>query len=227
MFFDLTSRDDSVTFRPRELLNFSQGVRGLWGNDYLSGSSDSESMNGNQGNDTLRGNFGSDYLLGGKGDDNIDGEGDNDTINGNMGNDIVRGGDGFDIVRGGNGDDRIFGDNGNDTLIGDLGADTLTGGNGSDVFVFRNDNLTTALERVNIVTDFKISDGDFLGFDARTDLTKVVLDDSQSYFGTGAVDTVVRLFNSDRIYAVLVDTPARDIALRMFIVPDSFLFEIG
>ncbi len=59
-----------------------------------------------------------------------------------------------DTLVGGDGDDQLFGFFGDDQLIGGAGNDTLTGGAGADRFVLDMDQ--------DIITDFKISEGDIL-----------------------------------------------------------------
>ncbi|HAX77459.1 MAG TPA: calcium-binding protein [Cyanobacteria bacterium UBA11372] len=140
-FFDLTPEADNFTITSGLLSTLPGGLRGLEGNDTITGSSDGDLVFGGAGNDSLLGAAGNDSLFGGEGNDNIFGQANNDIINGMQGDDLINGGQGNDLLRGGKGDDYLIGGDGNDTLIGDRGVNINVGGAGSDVFVFRQDLL--------------------------------------------------------------------------------------
>ncbi len=94
-FFDLTANADNVTFVAGQTAD--KLVRGLGGNDTLTGSSSAEDINGNIGNDSILGGGGDDTLRGGKGDDVLIGGVGDDYLFGNTGSNIVTGGDGVDV----------------------------------------------------------------------------------------------------------------------------------
>ena len=61
------------------------------------------------------------------------------------------------------GNDILLGGAGDDYLSGGTGRDRLTGGSGADKFVF--DTTPNSQTNADIITDFRSSDGDALGFD--------------------------------------------------------------
>jgi Ca2+-binding RTX toxin-like protein len=138
-------------------------IRGLDGDDRITGGLAHGQMNGNKGQDTLMGRSPvGDQLYGGQGNDLIDARasaGHND-INGNRENDVIFGGAGGDSLRGGQGDDQVTGGAGADWLSGDMGSNTLTGGGGADLF------HATANAGVSVVTDFDGAAGDRVHLDA-------------------------------------------------------------
>jgi Ca2+-binding RTX toxin-like protein len=232
MFFDLTAGNDYIVLSPGDLFAFPSGVRAFDGNDTILGSLDAEIINGNAGNDSLIGNLGNDYIIGGRTDDFIDGEGGNDILNGNRDEDTVRGGDGNDIVRGGQGNDSLYGDRGLDTLIGDLGTDTLVGGEGADLYVLRSDDLTTEIDRADLIIGFSVTESDVIGFDARINRFALTYDDTQelSDFVGGNIDfndTIIRFPGSDLIFGIVLDVSAAEVFSRLGVVDDSLLFGIG
>ncbi len=78
---------------------FGTTVKGLGGNDILSGGISYDSLYGGEGNDTLNGNAGGDRLYGGEG---------NDTLNGGAGNDdFYDVSIGVNVFNGGGGDDAV------------------------------------------------------------------------------------------------------------------------
>lgn len=148
----LTDRDDSNI--PTSA--FGQPIRGLSGNDNLTGSGGTDTIygdrgadiiNGGDGNDQLFGGKESDQLFGGNGDDFLSGNNDNDTLTGGAGNDILRGGKENDVLLGGDGDDELW---------GDRGFDVLTGGAGKDNFVL--EFTATSPDQADVITDFNSTD---------------------------------------------------------------------
>ena len=118
-------------------------VRGMDGNDTLTGGIGRNSLYGDAGDDVLNGGGDRDRLVGGTGDDTLDGgtgidrlygDAGEDILRGGLDNDFLRGGADGDILNGGGGFDRLYGDAGDDLLIGSLDRDILFGGTGSDVF---------------------------------------------------------------------------------------------
>jgi serralysin len=167
-FFDLTAEADNFTITTGLLSTLPGGLRGLAGNDTITGSSGGDLVFGGADSDRLVGGGGSDSVFGGEGIDDIFGQADNDIINGMQGDDLINGGEGNDLLRGGKGDDYLIGGNGNDTLIGDRGVNINFGGAGSDVFVFRQDLLAgdtsdTITQTIpQLILDFNPS-SDFIG----------------------------------------------------------------
>lgn len=161
------------------------GVRGLDGNDRITGSAGADVVNGNRGLDTLVGGVANDYLRGGQDQDELEGGDGNDIVNGNKGADLVAGGAGDDLVRGGAEDDLLIGGEGSDILIGDKGSDTLQGGGASDTFIFRvdADNLTTDANQADRIMDFDSSDK--IGLTAGLDVAVV----GYQPFGSGTALT--------------------------------------
>lgn len=82
-----------------------------------------------------------------------------DTLNGTSSADTLYGKEGLDRLSGLGGADILYGGVGKDILIGGAGKDTLTGGPGADTFKYlaRSDSRGTT---VDLIKDFKISDGD-------------------------------------------------------------------
>ncbi len=84
----------------------------------------------------------------------------NDVINGQGGNDKIDGLSGNDLLRGGAG---------HDTLIGGAGNDTLIGGAGADKFLYNtNAHFTRSAVGVDVISDFKHSQGDKIILDKTT-----------------------------------------------------------
>lgn len=161
-YINLTNTSDIFTITSD---NQGLAIRGLNGDDVISGGLSPEAFNGNRGNDTLVGFGGTDTLMGGQDDDLIYAgypntpfllsgailllyEAANTTLEGNQGNDIVSGGNGDDFIRGGQGNDSLVGGAGNDFLWGATDSDTLTGGIGRDTFFLRPS------DGIDIITDF-------------------------------------------------------------------------
>jgi len=124
-------------------------------------STDTYFITGSDFNDTLSGGVNTDTLIGGLGNDSLGGNSGADSLDGGSGNDTLSGGGQNDNLLGGAGNDNLSGGNQNDTLIGGAGNDTLSGGTGADRFVFNNPT-----EGVDTITDFNISQGDLLAFQA-------------------------------------------------------------
>ena len=139
------------------------------GADDIYASAGNDLVYGDAGNDLILGGGGEDIIFGGVGRDDLYGddpaseEGSKDWLYGGAGGDRIYGGDGDDHIDGGadadgelkgeSGDDTIFGrqgndwlygGDGNDTLVGGDGSDWLKGGAGSDVFVFTDEDLSSA-----------------------------------------------------------------------------------
>ena len=127
---------------------------GQAGNDTLFGGAGNDRLYGGRGDDTLRGGRGNDALFGGAGNDRLSGGRGDDTLVGGQGNDRLSGGAGDDTLFGGAGNDRLLGGRGDDTLVGGQGNDTLTGNSGADSFVFTNINQSTS-EKTDTITDFQ------------------------------------------------------------------------
>lgn len=117
------------------------------------------SLTGNGADNILAGNGAGNRIVGLAGNDRIWGLGGNDLIGGDAGNDQIYGGVGNDTLFGNQGDDLIDGSWGNDRLVGVGGNDTLSGGAGADRFEFY------AWTGSDLVTDFRLSDGDRLALD--------------------------------------------------------------
>jgi beta-glucanase (GH16 family) len=132
-------------------------IRGLAGDDQITGGTAFNNINGNTGADTIVGKSTvGDWLLGGQGSDLIDASasGGRNIVNGNLGDDRILGGIGGDTLRGGQGDDTIIGGSGADWISGDRGSDVVTGGGGADTFHSWGGAGTM------VVTDFSQAQGD-------------------------------------------------------------------
>ncbi|TFL19807.1 calcium-binding protein [Jannaschia formosa] len=92
-------------------------------------------------------------------------------VNGGQSDDILRGGAGADRINGGRGNDRIDAGRGDDVLIGGKQGDVLKGGAGADQFVFRSNDFTNAVDRIE---DFEIG-RDLIVFEdmTRSDLRNI------------------------------------------------------
>jgi beta-glucanase (GH16 family) len=132
-------------------------IRGLDGDDQITGGTSSNELYGNVGADTLIGrSTGGDTLVGGQGADVIDttGSSAHNYLNGNKGEDTLNGSAAGDTLRGGQGDDLIHGGSGADWIAGDRGHDIVSGGGGADTFYAFPD------AGVMVVTDFNAAEGD-------------------------------------------------------------------
>lgn len=188
-FLLLGNGDDVETLSPGDLEDFPGRLRGLGGNDRITGSADAEVINGNGGNDTLNGGGGDDRLIGGFG---------SDRLFGGSGNDVLEGRPGFDFLFGGGGNDSLNGGSGRDRLNGGPGNDTLTGGASIDRFIF-NTNRPFSQEDLGIdeITDFEVGQ-DLILLDTTT---FTVLEDIATEFetvtGNAATAEGIIVYNSD------------------------------
>lgn len=96
-------------------------IRGLAGDDLLTGGTIDNVMEGGDGRDLLLSNGGSDQLSGGTDDDVLRGGAGDDVLNGESGNDSLEGEAGADVLVGGSGDDQLNGGEGSDTYRFNLG----------------------------------------------------------------------------------------------------------
>lgn len=134
-------------------------IRGLGGQDTLTG------RGGNGAGATFLGRL---ILLGGE---------TGDTLTGGAGNDELRGGAGNDLLEGREGSDVLLGLGGTDTLTGGDGADDLTGGAGADSFVGGAGN--DILRATDGVADSLLNGGqdiDTAYYDAGIDPTPVAVE---------------------------------------------------
>lgn len=139
---------------------------------------------GTSGADTLTGTAGADTIIGKDGNDDLNGGNGADNIHGGNGDDIIRGGDSSDLLHGGVGDDIIY---------GDAGADTIFGGDGADTFRFE---ATTAYSGIDIIKDFRVSQGDVIDLaDVLDGIYDPMSDDLTDFvqFSQSGSDTVVSI----------------------------------
>ncbi|CBN58003.1 MULTISPECIES: DUF4347 domain-containing protein [Kamptonema] len=135
---------------------FGQPIRGLSGNDNLTGSGGTDTIYGDRGADIIDGGDGNDQIFGGKESDKLSGGNGDDFLSGNNDNDTLTGGAGNDILRGGKENDVLLGGDGDDELWGDRGFDALTGGAGKDNFVL--EFTATSPDQADVITDFNSTD---------------------------------------------------------------------
>jgi Ca2+-binding RTX toxin-like protein len=134
------------------------------------------------GDDNIKGsNKQGNLLQGGAGSDEIAGLAANDALFGEAGDDTLKGLAGRDRLDGGAGNDRLDGGAGDDELIGGTGADVIKGAAGSDRFWFAAGDSTIEAANRDVITDFKLKQGD-----------KVVLDMS-----FGAAEVAIKLALAD------------------------------
>lgn len=116
----------------------------LTGDQFRTGTDDSDELHTYDGNDYIQALTGNDAIHSGAGDDYIEcgagndlaaGENGRDDLYGGAGADKLYGGEGDDYVVGGDGSDQLYGGFGNDILIGGDGRDVLIGGAGDDTYV--------------------------------------------------------------------------------------------
>ncbi|MBD2635153.1 calcium-binding protein [Limnothrix sp. FACHB-881] len=213
-FYDLDDTNNffSTSSLSAEVLRTTPaGVRGLGGDDQITGSAQADIIYGNLGNDSLYGLGGNDTFYGGQGDDLLVGDGLNstgdDVLSGNKGNDLILGGVGNDILRGGQDNDFLNGEEGNDTLVGDLGQDTLAGGAGDDLLVLRRDTAAVADASGAIAADFIVDFGtgnDRIGLtgglqESQLQLLAITLTDS----GGGSTPSTAITFNDNGVFKTL------------------------
>lgn len=241
-FFDLTASADNFQLTVGLLAGLAGGLRGLEGNDVISGSAAPELINGNQGNDTVMGGGGNDVLFGGKdndlimgnqgkdllfGDDGIDtllGGQENDYLSGNQGNDILSGDKGDDWLRGGKGDDLLTGLDGNDILIGDFDKDTLIGGAGDDTLVLRTDTAANDPASADIIREFN-NGLDRIGLTAG--LTAADLSLEAGSIAPGSADTLIRIRTSGAILGWVEGVSPNQIESARFVSVDAVLATEG
>lgn len=109
---------------------------------------------GDEHRDQIRGMGGDDRMSGGVGNDLMFGQQGNDTIEGDGGDDRLDGGAGNDAITGGEGSDTIDGRAGNDTIIGGTGADILDGNLGADIYSIEAADSLVAPKQHDSVTKF-------------------------------------------------------------------------
>lgn len=217
-FTDLTPGADVVIAPGDAATRTPSGVRGLAGNDVLTGAAGvTNVLWGNEGNDTLTGAESVDYLRGNEGNDVVSGGAGSDIVNGNQDDDTVSGGAAEDVVRGGRGNDALFGDEGDDGLSGDLGIDTLTGGAGADQFVLRVETAAVG-QAGDVIVDFDPAQGDRLavvGSLALSDLSFTASNGGVSIAQGGLLLGVVNNATVDAVRGATAIVSASDAALRL------------
>jgi len=114
------------------------------------------------------------------------GTGGNDTITGFTGVDTLNGGGGVDTLLGGNNNDTLNGGAGNDFLTGGTGKDTLTGGTGADTFIYTTTSDTVKNIWIDVLTDFKVSEGDIIDLSGLSTITEAEMDAANTLTNVGA-----------------------------------------
>ena len=215
----LAETADTATLTAVQSQTTPSGVRGLGGNDTLTGSSGADIVWGDDGDDLIFGADGDDYLRGIDGNDVLNGDAGNDFVNGNRGNDTVNGGAGDDAVRGGQGNDVLIGGDGNDVLCGDFGEDTLTGGAGADTFLLRTDTAIGIQSASDFVVDFSAAQGDRLGIVGSVALDQLTLQNQGGstviQLPTGQTLATITGAVPDAVRSALVAVSASDAVLRL------------
>ena len=182
------------------------GVRGLSGNDTLTGSNFADRLDGGSGTDTVRGGAGDDTIVV-RTDEAVNdimdggaGTGDRILVDGSSNLSLTNTGriTGIERLEGGGGAivgstsadtldfsgiavsgiSSIQGGFGNDTIAGGSGADVLTGGSGNDSFVYRF-GVAAGADRI---TDFDASGNDVIrlvGFSSSSNLASATSFDAQ------------------------------------------------
>lgn len=237
-FYDLTASADNFQLTVGLLAGLPGGLRGLEGNDMVSGSGAPELINGNQGNDSVMGGAGNDVLFGGtdndllvgnqgndllfgnEGADTLLGGQDNDYISGNQGNDVLTGDKGNDWLRGGKGDDLLTGLDGNDVLSGDFGRDTLIGGAGDDTLVLRTDTAVTDAASADIIREFN-NGLDRIGLSGG--LTAADLSLEAASIAPGGAGTLIRIRSSGAILGWVEGVSPNQIGSANFVSADALL----
>jgi Ca2+-binding RTX toxin-like protein len=141
--------------------------------NYITGTTQADSLSGQGGDDTLRGREGNDTLSGGDGADQLQGDAGDDRLDGGAGNDSLYGGEGNDILIGGAGNNR---------LEGGPGADTLVGGSGADSFVYRPSDLVG----VDRIEGFSSAQGDRILLAELDANLNTAANDKFAFIGTSA-----------------------------------------
>jgi Ca2+-binding RTX toxin-like protein len=230
-FLDLTLESDLIQLVPGQLSQMADGVRGLDGDDTVSGSLDPEIIQGNAGRDVLNGGVGDDFLLGGRD------------------NDLLGGGDGNDLLIGGLGDDQLEGGAGNDTLLGNMGGSILWGDLGADLFVLDPNqavrDMGTAsgnsneLPLINVspyayIKDFNASEGDTIALTGGLAASDLVLFRANAFssnpaprgavIGDGGSDLVGGLPEIFQVTAIAIASTGGILGVVRDVSPDSLSF---
>jgi Ca2+-binding RTX toxin-like protein len=129
---------------------------------------------------------------------------------GGAGNDKLTGQAGDDRLLGGTGNDQLNGGKGADLLVGGAGVDKLTGGAGPDQFVFFSGDSSLTQSEMDVITDFKIGDGDKLVFKFSNAVT---LNDDNVVI---ALDKDQREASFDALHMVAQDA-AYDYGVRVYV----------
>ena len=177
-----------------EAANDSLTVRGLGGNDTLSGSAGLAALirltlDGGDGNDTVNGGNGADTVVAGSGNDTVDGNGGNDTAFLGDGNDtfVWDPGDGSDVVEGQSGLDTLF-------FNGAPGAEIFAASsNGGRLLFTRNvGNIVMDCDDVELLTVNALGGLDTATVNdlAATDITNVNLNLGVNGAGDASTDAV-------------------------------------
>lgn len=153
----------------------------------------------------IKGLGGDDKLTGGQLSDLIEGGGGNDVLKGEGGNDKMLGGGGNDVLFGGAGKDVLNGGSGVDFLNGNAGNATLTGGGGVDNFQVDEGAGRIFITDFTDDVDTLLLDGDFFpGKSIEQILTKFGSssggDSAIDLSGTGADSPRIILLGVDNIF---------------------------
>jgi Ca2+-binding RTX toxin-like protein len=154
-------------------IDSSLEVRGLAGNDTLSGAGGIGTGGAPSKTLTLLGGAGDDALTGGAGFDVL--WGDADTVGGVAaapGNDTLAGGAAGDELHGQTGNDTLDGQAGNDRLFLDAGTDTMRAGDGADSF--ESEGFSSAVDGADIISGGRGTDS--LDLTSRTQNLVITLD---------------------------------------------------
>ncbi|WP_439589665.1 calcium-binding protein, partial [Hydrogenophaga sp.] len=180
---DGSSGNDGLT----GLSSYANWLRGLEGNDTLTGGSQADILEGGAGNDTLNGNDGADLLIGGTG---------NDALNGGAGNDIYvfNLGDGADTITD---SDVIVGNH--DTLrlgAGLTAANTEVVRSGGDLVLSWTGNQTDSVKIKNVISGSQVQQSSLIESVVFNDGTVWALDDLMTRLvqdGSAGNDTLTGL----------------------------------
>lgn len=153
-----------------------ENATGGSGNDLLVGNGLANGLKGLDGDDTLSGGVGRDTLTGGGGNDRLIGGNDGDSLLGNEGDDTLKGGNGGDILTddlgnnlfdGESGNDELYAGSGNDTLIGGPGFDLSLGGAGNDTYLLAE--TAPSAGDFDVLREFTGGGVDTISFETVTD----------------------------------------------------------